>query len=204
MNYELAYRIGFHPWEDAEEQPAFIESFSALLDREEQGRTAPYGAALDLGTGNGTWGIKLAERGWQVTGLDIVERVLERARARIREAGVEMRALHGDVTALRPEELGADYRLLLDTGTFHGLGDAERLAMGRGVDAIAAADATVLLIAWDPKRRGPLPRGVSREEVAAAFPGWEVFDAGPSGFEAPKPVELLLRPGERWYRLRRR
>jgi hypothetical protein len=23
MNYGLAYRIGFHPWEDAEEQPPF-------------------------------------------------------------------------------------------------------------------------------------------------------------------------------------
>ena len=204
MNYELAYRIGFHPWEDAEEQRTFIESFSALLDREEAGRTAPYGPALDLGTGSGIWGIKLAERGWQVTGVDIVERALDRARQRIREAGVEMRALHGDVTALRPAELGSGYRLVLDTGTFHGLGESERTAMGRSVDAIAAEDATVLVIAWDPKRRGPLPRGVSGDEVAAAFPGWEVSDAGPSGFAAPKPIELLLRPGERWYRLRRR
>ena len=35
MNYGLAYRIGFHPWEDAEEQPSFTDKFSALLDREE-------------------------------------------------------------------------------------------------------------------------------------------------------------------------
>jgi hypothetical protein len=43
MNYSLAYRIGFHPWEDAEEQPTFIDKFSALLDREERGRQPPYG-----------------------------------------------------------------------------------------------------------------------------------------------------------------
>ena len=34
----LAYRIGFHPWEDAEEQPSFTDKFSTLLDREEAGR----------------------------------------------------------------------------------------------------------------------------------------------------------------------
>lgn len=204
MNYELAYRIGFHPWEDAEEQPTFVESISALLDREEAGRTPPFGLALDIGTGSGIWGIKLAERGWRVTGVDIVERALGRARERIGEAGVEMRALYGDVTALRPEELGDDYRLVLDTGTFHGLGDSERAAMGQSVERVAAEDATVLLIAWAPKRRGPFPRGVSRDEIAAAFPGWDVSDEGPSGFAAPKPIELLLRPDERWYRLRRR
>jgi SAM-dependent methyltransferase len=196
MNYEIAYRIGFHPWEDAAEQPSF-------LDREEAGLQPPYGLALDLGTGSGIWGIKLAERGWRVTGVDIVERALDRARDRVREADVEMRTLYGDVTALRPHEVGSGYRLVLDTGTFHGLDEDDREAMGRSVDAVAAEVATVLLIAWEPKRRGPFPRGVSREEVAAAFPGWEVSDAGPSGFEAPKPIELLLRPDERWYRLRR-
>jgi hypothetical protein len=43
MNYGLAYRIGFHPWEDAEEQLSFTDKFSALLDREEGGRRPPYG-----------------------------------------------------------------------------------------------------------------------------------------------------------------
>lgn len=38
----------------------------------------------------------------------------------------------------------------------------------------------------------------------AAFPGWDVTDAGESCFEAPKPVELLMRPEEIWYRLLRK
>ena len=101
-------------------------------------------------------------------------------------------------------DVGTGFRLVLDTGTFHGLTAAQREAMGREVSAVAAPDATVLLIAWAPKRRGPLPRGVSRGEVEAAFPGWDVIDVGDSGFEAPKPVELLMKPEERWYRLRQR
>ena len=34
MNHGLAYRIGFHPGEDAEEQPSFTDKFSTLFDRE--------------------------------------------------------------------------------------------------------------------------------------------------------------------------
>jgi len=203
MNYELAYRIGFHPWEDAEDQPAFTAAFTALVDREERERQPPYGPALDLGCGSGIWGIELAKRGWDVTGVDIVDRALERARERVRQKGVEVRLVKGDVTDLATTQVGAGFKLVLDTGTFHGLSGAQREAMGREVGAVAADDATVLLLAWAPKRRGPLPRGASRAEIEAAFPGWNVADAGPTGFEAPKPVELLMRPDERWYRLRR-
>jgi len=44
--------------------------------------------------------VQLAKRGWDVTGLDMVEKALRRARDRVEEAGVEMRLVHGDVTAL--------------------------------------------------------------------------------------------------------
>jgi SAM-dependent methyltransferase len=203
MNYALAYRIGFHPWEDAETHPPFVAKLSELLEREESGREPPYGPALDLGTGSGIWGVLLARRGWQVTGVDNVGRALDRARGRVRDAGVEMRLVEGDVTALRQAGVGSGFRLVLDTGTFHGLGAAQRAAMGRGVGEVAATDATVLLLAWEPRRRGPLPRGVGPAEIQAAFPGWDVTDAGPSYFQAPKPIELLLEPDEHWYRLRR-
>ena len=172
-----------------------------LLDREENGRQPPYGPALDVGTGSGIWGIELAQRGWQVTGVDVVGKALRRAHYRVREASVDMRLVQGDVTKLRATDVGTGFRLVLDTGTFHGLTAAEREAMGREVSAVAAPDAALLLIAWAPKRRGPLPRGVSRSEIEAAFPGWDVTDVGESGFEAPKPVELLMKPEERWYRL---
>jgi SAM-dependent methyltransferase len=202
MNYKLAYRVGFHPWEDAEDHPPFVERISELLDREESGREPPYGPALDLGTGSGIWGVLLARRGWQVTGVDNVDMALKRAEERVREAGVDVRLVQGDVTDLRATDAGSGFRLVLDTGTFHGLNDAQREAMGQEVSAVAAPDATVLMIAW-PKRRRPLIRGTSPSEIEEAFPGWTVTDVGPSNFQAPKPIELLLRPDEHWYRLRR-
>ncbi len=202
MNYRLAYAIGFHPWEDAASDHPFVKKISELFAREEDGREPPYGRALDIGTGSGIWGIELAKRGWEVTGIDIVDKALKRARERIEEAGVEMRLVQGDVTALRDAGVGSGFRLLLDTGTFHGLTSSQREAMGREVSAVAAPDATLMLLVW-PRRRRPLIRGASRSEVEASFPGWQVTDVEPSFFSLPKPIELLLRPDEHWYRLRR-
>jgi SAM-dependent methyltransferase len=202
LNYGLAYRIGFHPWEDAQRQTAFVDSISALVRREEVGNP-PYGPALDLGTGSGVWAVWLAQRGWQVTAVDIVESALQRAQQRVDDAGVDVRIMFGDVTDLRSAGAGAGFRLLLDTGTFHGLSDSQRAAMAREVSSVAGPGATLLMLAWDPRRRGPLPRGADKNRVEAAFRDWVVTDEGPTGFSAPPPVELLLRPHERWYRISR-
>jgi len=202
VNYELAYRVGFHPWEDAEAHAPFAQKLSELLDEEERGAAPPFGRALDVGTGSGIWAVYLAKRGWGVTGVDIVEKALERARARVAEEEVDVRLVHGDVTALDTAAVGAGFELVLDTGTLHRLKDDERTAMGRAIESVASPNATVLLLAW-PKRRRPLIRGVTVAEIEGAFPGWAVEDAGPSYFQAPKPIELIMRPDERWYRLRR-
>ncbi len=113
-----------------------------------------------------------------------------------------MQLVQGDVTALRDGGVGAGFRLVLDTGTFHDFNAAQREAMGREVSAVAAPDATVLLLVW-PKRIRPLIRGASRSEVEAAFAGWTVTDVEASHFRLPKLMEWVLRPDEQWYRLRR-
>lgn len=55
---------------------------SGLFDREESGRQAPYGSALDLGCGTGMQAVELARRGWQVTGVEIVPKALRAVRMR--------------------------------------------------------------------------------------------------------------------------
>ena len=202
MNYRLAYAIGFHPWEDLAEHPPFAGKLLELVAREEDGREAPYGRALDIGTGSAVWGVKLAERAWDVTGIDVVEKALRRARQRVEETGVKMRLVHADVTALREADIGSGFRLLLDTGTFHGFDDAQRSAMGRELTAVAGADATLILDCFAPRRRGPLPRGASRADVERAFPGWEIADVEVADTD-PDPIARLFRFDERFYRLRR-
>jgi cyclopropane fatty-acyl-phospholipid synthase-like methyltransferase len=203
MNYALAYTIGFHPWEGLADHPPFADKLRELVAREEDSYGPPYGSALDLGTGSAVWGVQLAKRGWEVTGIDIVGKALDRARERVEEAGVEMRLVHGDVTALREAGVGSGFRVVLDTGTFHGLTDAQREAVGKEVSAVAAPDATVILDCFAPRRRGPLPRGASRAEVEHAFSGWEVTDVEVADTK-PDPLAKLLRFDERFYRLRRK
>ena len=203
MNYRLAYAIGFHPWEAAAADPPFVAKAAQMFDREERDRQPPYGRALDIGTGSGIWGIELAKRGWQVTGVDLVEKALRRARDRVRNAGVEMEVVRGDVTALGRAGIGHGFRFILDTGTFHGLQPKEQIAMGQEVTGVSAPDATMLLLVW-PRRIRPLIRGAYSSEVQAAFPGWEITDVEPSYFSLPDLLEVILRPDEKWYRLRRK
>jgi cyclopropane fatty-acyl-phospholipid synthase-like methyltransferase len=203
MNYRLAYAIGFHPWEDLADHPPFAGKLLELVAREEDRHGPPYGPALDLGTGSAVWGVRLAQRGWQVTGVDSVEKALRRARDRVAAVGVEMRLIHGDATRLPEAGVGSGFRLVLDTGTFHGLSDAGRAAMGRGVSAVAAPDATVILDCFARRHRGPLPRGASRGDVEASFPGWEVTDVEVADTE-PDALAKVFKFDERFFRLRRK
>ncbi len=203
MNYKLAYAVGFHPWEDAESCPAFFGRLTELVAKVERDLGEPYGRALDVGTGSGIWAVALAKRGWQVTGIDIVPKAIRRARARTAAEGVDVDFADGDVTRLRDAGIADGYRLVLDTGTFHDFAPDARLAMGREIDAVASADATVILTVW-PERRRPLIRGVDRDGIEAAFPAWEVIDSGPTGYHPPRLLDAVLRPAERFYRLRRR
>ncbi|HEV2061811.1 MAG TPA: class I SAM-dependent methyltransferase [Solirubrobacteraceae bacterium] len=199
--YKAAYRLGVTPWERAAEHPAAADQIAALFDREQEGREAPYGEALDLGCGGGIWAVELARRGWRVTGIDIVSAAVERARQRAREAGVEVRFLEGDVTALREAGVGSEFRFVWDFGTVHGLTPQQRESVGREVTAVTAPDASIVMLAWSPGRRGPLPRGMDRADVAATYGGWKVVDEEP--FDAsglPKPLRGV---DPRAYRLRR-
>lgn len=202
MNYRLAYAIGFHPWEDLAEHPPFAERLLELVARAEN-ESAPHGDALDLGAGSGVWSVRLAERGWQVTGIDFVAKALRRAAERARERNVDLRLVEGDVTSLETAGIGNGYRLILDTGTFHGLTDQQRMAMGRGVGSVASADATVILDCFAPRRRGPLPRGASRRDVEAAFPAWEIASVEEADTE-PDVLARVAKFDERFYCLRRR
>jgi hypothetical protein len=109
------------------------------------------------------------------------------------------------VTNLGTTGVGSGFRLLLDFFLFHDeLTDEQREAMGREVTAIAAPGATLLITAWAPGRRGPLPRGASRSDIKAAYPKWKVIDDEP--FDVVTGVRFykhIRKADPRVYRLRR-
>jgi SAM-dependent methyltransferase len=172
--YKFQYLVGMTPWEQMRSLP-IGEQAIALLDREEKGREPPYGRALDLGCGTGIWSVRLAQHGWEVTGIDIVPKALRGARARARDAGVEPRFVEGSVTALTAAGVGSGFRLVLDFGVVHGLAPEEVRAVSRGVRAVTIEHATLLMYAFSPGHRGPLPRGIGREEIERAYEGWTII-----------------------------
>jgi ubiquinone/menaquinone biosynthesis C-methylase UbiE len=87
-----AHYDGFADWYDTEFQPAPLESegWTTLVTLLGDGP----GALIDVGCGTGAYAAGLADHGWEVTGIDVSEDMLRRARAK----GVH--AVHADATAL--------------------------------------------------------------------------------------------------------
>jgi SAM-dependent methyltransferase len=193
--YALLYRLRFTPWERYGKAAA--ASIGALLDREEADRSRPLGRALDLGCGRGQSTPELARRGWDAVGIDYVPRAIDAANRRGASGATYV---VGDVTDLAPADLGM-FDFFFDVGCFQGLSSEQRLADGRGVSALANPGATLLMLAFQPTSMHSLAGGVSRADVEAAFPGWEMLSVEPAdtkGLGWP-----LNNTSPQWYRLRR-
>jgi len=115
-----------HRTPDAEEWDERYRSADQVWSGEPNGAllaeavALPPGRALDVGCGEGADAVWLAQRGWQVTALDVSSVALERARRHARDAGVEVSWLHaGLVEAELPAEsfdlVSAQYAVLLKT-----------------------------------------------------------------------------------------
>lgn len=197
--YPLLYQVGFTPWERAATHPAAARHIASLLDREERGRKRPFGKALDLGSGRGHWSLELARRGWEVTGVELARKPLREARQAACAAGIDVNFLRGDVSALREAGAGDGFELFWDFGTLHGLSPSSFAAAARGITAAAKRGAHLLTMVWTPARRGPLPRGLDRAEIEAAFAEWRITEV--DAFDASVLPRPLRGVGPRFFRL---
>jgi cyclopropane fatty-acyl-phospholipid synthase-like methyltransferase len=114
LMYNLLY-VGRPAWDTGVSPSELIE----LLDQ------TPPGIALDVGCGTGTNLLTMAEKGWQVTGLDFAWLPVLQARWKLRKAGINARVCQRDVSERL--DLVGPFDLVLDIGCFHSLSP-----MGRG------------------------------------------------------------------------
>lgn len=104
------------------------------------------GHALDVGCGEGADALWLAERGWQVTGVDISTVALARAEAEAASRGVDIDWVQADLLVDPPSADAFD----LVTAHFMHLPPAERESLYARLAAAVAPGGTLLLVAHHP------------------------------------------------------
>jgi SAM-dependent methyltransferase len=146
--FNLSYFV-HPPWDTGVTPPELL----AFL------KDTPAGRAIDLGCGTGTNVITLARLGWQVTGVDLASRAIDKAREKVKLAGVEADLRVGDVTRL--DGVTGPFNFVLDLGCFHGLSEKEKGDYLRQIDRILAPGGTWFMYAFLRPPRDVSPPGIS-------------------------------------------
>ncbi len=148
--------------------PGHLESAAEQVAKLVDLLELPTGAHIcDLPCGVGRHAVEMADRDHQVTGVDLTEEYLERARERAIETGVEERCefLSGDMRQfVRPETFDCLLNLYTSFGYFESRADDERTAQN-WYDSLVAGGTLLMSLA-------------SKETISADFEprGWSEVD----------------------------
>lgn len=143
------------------------------------------GTALEIGCGTGTNTIWLAQQGFAVTGMDISQTAITKAREKASAAGVPCRFLIGDFMV--DPVPGAPFDLVYDRGCLHvfqGNEELSRFAL-RVRDALTSEGMWHSLIGsteGPPRDTGP-PRHSATEIVTAVEPYFEILELRSTTFD---------------------
>jgi SAM-dependent methyltransferase len=186
------YASGELPWDTGEPDPLLVEFVTS-------GAVAP-GRTLEIGAGTGTNAIWLAERGFDVLGVDVAPLAVEQARAKLRAKALRCRFETLDILADAPG--GGPFRFVFDRGCFHifdGAGERAHFA-ARVAASLEPGGVWLSLIGSTegPARDGGPPRRSARDIVAAIEPELELVEL--RGAEFRSQVE----PWKAWFCLSRR
>ncbi|NJC12503.1 thioredoxin reductase/SAM-dependent methyltransferase [Micromonospora profundi] len=154
----------------------------------------PSGRALDVGCGEGADALWLAERGWQVTAVDISTTALARAAEHAETVGVADRIefTHADLREKAPAEQAYD----LVSAQFMHLPPEPRQELFARLAAAVAPGGVLLIVGhhpsdlWTPGHRMHMPHMMyTAEEVAAGLDPaeWDVLTAEARRRPGPEP-----------------
>lgn len=143
------------------------------------------GKALEIGCGTGTNTIWLAQQGFTMTGQDIAQNAIARAKAKVAAAGVKCRLFVGDV--LVDEVPGTPYRFVYDRGVFHVFDAAEERSRfaARVAELLNPHGMWHSLIGstdGPPRDSGPPRRGAA-EITRAVEPHFEILELSSTTFD---------------------
>jgi len=165
-----SYYAGELPWDTGEPEPLLVEFVAA-------GRVRPT-LTLEIGAGTGTNSIYLAERGFDVLGIDVAPLAVERATAKPNGRALRYRFAAQDFlgTAL-PD---GPFQFVFDRGCFHVFDEPEeRARFSAQVAAVLTPGGLWLSMIGStegpPREVGP-PRRSAREVALAIEPSLEIVE----------------------------
>jgi SAM-dependent methyltransferase len=165
-----SYASGVLPWDTGQPEPLLVEFVTS-------GRVRPT-RTLEIGAGTGTNSIWLAERNFEVLGLDIAPLAVERATAKLQALDLRCRFQTLDFLTADPPD--APFHFVFDRGCFHVFDEPEeRARFASRVAAILAPGGLWLSLIGStegpPREVGP-PRLSARDVTLAIEPALEIFE----------------------------
>ena len=147
------------PWDIGRPQPAFIRlADDGLLT----------GIVLDSGCGTGENALLAADRGADVTGIDIAPTAVARAREKAAERGIAARFEIADARDLAGPASAVD--TVIDSGVFHVFDDEDRARYVASLETVLRPGGVCYLMCFSEREPGDWgPRRVRADELRDAF-----------------------------------
>jgi SAM-dependent methyltransferase len=169
-SWNESYASAQLPWDTGQPEPLLVEFVTSSAVKP--------GPTLEIGAGTGTNAIWLAERGFDVLGVDVSPLAVERAQAKMNGRALRCRFVASDILTTPPP--GVPFQFVFDRGCFHVFdepGERERFA-AQVAAALAPGGLWLSLIGsteGPPREVGP-PRRSAREITLAIEPVLEIVE----------------------------
>lgn len=180
--WQKRYETGDTPWDTG--RPDF--NLTGIVERHP---IAP-ARALEIGCGTGIHSQWLAQRGFTVTGIDISELAVERARELNAQGNAQCRFLTGNF--LTDEVPNAPYGFAFDRGCFHSFDSSreQRLFVRRVAHHLGPSGLWFSMSGStdDPPRQEGPPMRSATQIVSAVEPLFEIISLTAGRFDSKRPV----------------
>jgi SAM-dependent methyltransferase len=178
------------PWDTGQPEPLLVEFVTS--------DAVTPGSALEIGAGTGTNSIWMAERSFDVLGVDVAPLAVERAQAKMEGRALRCRFAAWDFLAAPPP--GGPFQFVFDRGCFHVFDEPwEREQFAAQVAAVLEPGGFWLSLIGStegpPRESGP-PRRSAREVTLAIEPALEIVEL--------RSTEFRGHDAKAWFCLSRR